>query len=57
MTKYMKYDNMIITIYFDNQTKYRLKRIDKGLKKIWAFKNNKCKRRRERNLNDSRTKV
>ena len=36
MTKYMKYDNMIITIYFDNQTKYcqRLKRIDKGLKKI-----------------------
>ena len=55
----MKYDNMIITIYFDNQTKYcqRLKRIDKGLKKIWAFKNNKWKRRRERNLNDSRTKV
>ena len=57
MTKYMKYDNMIITIYFDNQTKYRLKRIDKGLKKISAFKNNKWKRRRERNLNDSRTKV
>ena len=21
MTKYMKYDNMVITIYFDNQTK------------------------------------
>ena len=60
MTKYMKYDNMIIIIYFDNQTKCFLeikKENRKSSKEIWEFKNNKCKRRRERNLNDSRTKV
>ena len=41
MTKYMKYDNMIITIYFDNQTKCFLeikKRIEKALKKYESLK-------------------
>lgn len=60
MTKYMKYDNMIIIIYFDNQTKYLWeikKRVEKAFKKIWEFENNKYKRKMERNQNDSRTKV